>query len=207
MYLAAGRKLDTATRALIEQVLALNPRQSTVLGIRGMDAFEKADYALAIESWQQALAGLPAQAPSRAILEQGIRQARAAAPGADNDSAAMTAATGFSEGIKVRVELGKAAAASPGATVYVIASAPQGGMPFAVVRLPVEGLPAEVILDDSSAMAPGSSLSRQQQVRITARVSHSGNAIAEAGDWQGRSSLLTPDTVPEVVAIRIDQQI
>jgi hypothetical protein len=56
-------------------------------------------------------------------------------------------------------------------------------------------------------MAPGNSLSKQQKVKVTARVSLSGNAIAQAGDWQGRSQVLTPDTLPELVDIRIDQEI
>ena len=214
-YLAAGRRLTPEVNALVARVLAINPHQTTVLGIRGMDAFENADYALAIASWQQALAGMSPGSPSVAVLEQGIRQAQAAmgvTPDTDTAAAtpvaeAATAVAGFSQGIKVRVELDQAAEVAPGSIVYVIASAPGGGMPFAVVRLVVEELPAEVTLDDSTAMAPGSSLSRQSQVKVTARVSRSGNAIAQAGDWQGRSPLLTPTTLPPLVAIRIDQKI
>jgi cytochrome c-type biogenesis protein CcmH len=177
-----------------------------------MDAFENADYALAIVSWQQALAGMPPESPSVAVLEQGIRQAQAAmgvTPDTDSaDSAApATAVVGFSQGIKVRVELDQTAEVAPGSIVYVIASAPGGGMPIAVVRLAVERLPAELTLDDSTAMTPANSLSRQSQVKVTARVSRSGNAIAQAGDWQGRSEVLTPANLPPLVAIRIDQKI
>ena len=114
---------------------------------------------------------------------------------------------GFSEGITVRVELDGAAKIIPGATVFISASLPAGGMPFAVVRLPVEGLPAEVTLDDTTAMVAGRALSHQTEVRVTARVSASGNALGRTGDWQGRSERLTPDTVPPVVFIRIDQEI
>jgi cytochrome c-type biogenesis protein CcmH len=215
LYLATGRKLTPEVNAMVAQVLAINPHQPTVLGIRGMNAFENADYALAIDSWQQALAGMSPTSPSVAVLEKGIRQAQAAmgaSPDADSATAApgtepAAAAVGFSQGIKVRVELDQAAEVVSGSIVYVIASAPGGGMPFAVVRLPVEGLPAEVTLDDSTAMAPGNSLSRQSQAKVTARVSRSGNAIAQAGDWQGRSPVLTPATLPPLVAIRIDQKI
>jgi cytochrome c-type biogenesis protein CcmH len=212
LYLAAGRRLTPEVNALVVRVLAINPHQTTVLGIRGMDAFENADYALAIVSWQQALAGMPPESPSVAVLEQGIRQAQAAmgvTPDTDSaDSAApATAVVGFSQGIKVRVELDQTAEVAPGSIVYVIASAPGGGMPIAVVPHAVERLPAELTLDDSTAMTPANSLSRQSQVKVTARVSRSGNAIAQAGDWQGRSEVLTPANLPPLVAIRIDQKI
>ena len=211
MYLAAGRKMTPEVDAMLERVLAINPHQTTVLGIRGMDAFENANYPLAVESWQQALAGMPPGSPSIAVLEQGIRQAQAAM-GMSGDSAPpllaqVPDAAGFSDGIKVRVELDATAEVTPGSTVYIIASSPEGGMPFAVVRMPVEELPTEVTLDDSTAMAPGNSLSRQSKVVVTARVSVSGNAIAQAGDWQGRSALLTPETLPPLVAVRIEQKI
>ncbi len=213
-YLAGGRKIDSRVNQLIERVLAINPHQPTVLGMQGMDAFERADYTAAISAWEQAIRGMPQGSQSAQVLQQGIRQARAAlgesgVEVADTGSANGRAptATGFRDGIKVRVELDQQAAVSPGSTVFVIAQAPEGGMPYAVVRLPVEGLPTEVTLDDSTAMAPGNSLSKQQKVKVTARVSLSGNAIAQAGDWQGRSQVLTPDTLPELVAIRIDQEI
>jgi len=221
LYLARGRAIDDALQALMEEALALNPHQSTVLGIRGMHAFEGGDYAAAIAAWSQALAGLPPASDSAQMLQQGIRQARAAlggdaaevaaAPsrpvaGPASGSGAATAG-GFKDGIKVRVELAGQVDVRPGSVVYILAQAPTGGMPFAVVRMPVEGLPTEVVLDDSTAMAPGNALSSQSRVKITARVSASGNAIAAAGDWQGRSDVLTPDTVPALVAIRIDQQI
>lgn len=211
MYLAAGRKLTPEVDAMLERVLAIDPHQTTVLGIRGMDAFENANYPLAIESWQQALAGMPPGSPSIAVLEQGIRQAQAAM-GMSGDSAPpllaqAPAAAGFSDGIKVRVELDGAAEVTAGSTVYIIASSPEGGMPFAVVRMPVEELPIEVTLDDSTAMAPANSLSRQSKVVVTARVSASGNAIAQAGDWQGRSTLLTPENLPPLVAVLIEQKI
>lgn len=205
-YLAAGRKVDDRVNQLIERVLAINPHQPTVLGMQGMDAFERADYTAAISSWEQAIRGMPPGSQSAQVLQQGIQQARQAL-GEAGTAVAEASVAGFRDGIKVRVELDQQAAVSPGSTVFVIAQAPEGGMPYAVVRLPVEGLPTEVVLDDSTAMAPGNSLSKQQKVKVTARVSLSGNAIAQAGDWQGRSQVLTPDTLPELVDIRIDQEI
>lgn len=205
LYLARGRVLDGEVQAAIDAVLAINPHQPTVLGMQGMHAYESGNFALAIESWQTALRGMPPMAPDRAILQQGIEQARSAMGISESDPSREAAATGFDAGLRVRVSLAENVAASADSTVYILASAPGGGMPFAVVRLPLSALPTEVTLDDSTAMAPGNSLGRQQAVRVTARVSLSGNAIAQKGDWQGQSEVLQAARAPELVNIIIDQ--
>lgn len=90
-------------------------------------------------------------------------------------------------------------------TVFIFARAVNGPpAPLAVKRLSASDLPATVILSDGDSMAQGLSLSVFPQVRISARVSRSGNAIASAGDLQGQSG---PVTVKETdqVAITIDE--
>ncbi|GAG76221.1 unnamed protein product, partial [marine sediment metagenome] len=82
LYLARGRQLDDEINSLIDRALTINPHQSTVLGIRGMNAFENGEFALAAQAWGQALAGLPPGSPSATMLQQGIQQANAALGGA-----------------------------------------------------------------------------------------------------------------------------
>ena len=79
-------------------------------------------------------------------------------------------------------------------------------MPLAAVRLQVKDLPTTVTLDDSQAMMAERRLSSQQQVVISARVSKSGNAIAQPGDLQGSISNV-PVTGGEPVKVTIDQQV
>jgi cytochrome c-type biogenesis protein CcmH len=71
-------------------------------------------------------------------------------------------------------------------TVFVFARAASGpAMPVAAVRLVASQLPASVTLDDTHAVMPMARLSQFPEVRVEARVSKGGNAIAQPGDIKG----------------------
>jgi cytochrome c-type biogenesis protein CcmH len=74
-------------------------------------------------------------------------------------------------------------------------------MPLAVARVTVAELPYEFRLDDSMAMAPGATISSHKSVVIVARVSKSGNALAQTGDLEGASKPVTPGASGVKVAI------
>lgn len=213
LYLARGRSLDTQVRSLVDQALALNPHQTTVLGMLGIHAFENRLYEQAIAAWEKALAGMPPMSPNRQLFEDGIRQAREmsgesveqAPPAGAAPLASADAAGGFAQGIRVRVSAGDAVEASAGDTVFVLARSPAGGPPLAIARLTVADLPVELLLDDSTAMLPGQNLSSNAQVRVTARISRSGNARPQPGDWQAQSGVLSPESLPSVVELVISQ--
>ena len=70
--------------------------------------------------------------------------------------------------------------------IFVYAKAKQGPrMPLAAQRMTLAELPATVLLDDSMAMVAGMNLSAFEQLVISARVSKSGSAIAQSGDYIG----------------------
>jgi len=72
-------------------------------------------------------------------------------------------------------------------TVFVYAKAKQGPrMPLAAERLTLAALPATIVLDDSMAMVEGVSLSAFDEVVVSARVTKTGSAIAQSGDFIGQ---------------------
>jgi cytochrome c-type biogenesis protein CcmH len=93
----------------------------------------------------------------------------------------------------------------PNATLFVFARAASGPpMPLAIQRLKAGQLPITVTLDDSMSMMPAMTLSKFPQVVVGARVSKSGNAMAQSGDLQVLSASIDVRRA-EPVALSIDQ--
>ena len=71
--------------------------------------------------------------------------------------------------------------------VFIYAKAQQGPpMPVAVARHNVSELPIQVMLTDSMAMMPQMTLSTTKDVFVGARISKTGQAIAQSGDLQAK---------------------
>jgi cytochrome c-type biogenesis protein CcmH len=132
-------------------------------------------------------AGLPPAAPVVAATPgPGAAPVPFAGPEAAATDAAKTAATGPAE-VSGRITLADAAKADagPDASVFIFARAPTGSrMPLAILRKKVSDLPLDFKLDDNLAMSPAAKLSSVQQVVVGARISKSGNAMPQPGDWQ-----------------------
>jgi hypothetical protein len=91
--------------------------------------------------------------------------------------------------IRVKVELAPAlrTRAPDAASLYVFVRDPaQGGPPLAVKRLPSH-FPQTVELTSADAMIAGHGIQAGQRVEVIARISPSGNPMAESGDLSGHS--------------------
>ena len=98
------------------------------------------------------------------------------------------------------------AASADDQVVFIYARATNGPpMPLAVSRLSVADLPTTVTLDNSMAMIPTMTLSSFPSVTVGARVSVSGEAIAQTGDWFSEATDIVPANTDPVV-LNIDQQ-
>src|SRR5690606_20874725 len=107
--------------------------------------------------------------------------------------------------VRVRIDPALAADVAPGDALFVYARAAQGPpMPLAIRRLTADRLPLDIVLDDSMGMLPNLKLSMFPEVVIGARISRSGNAIAQSGDLQTLSDPV-PVGTSEPIALTIDQ--
>jgi cytochrome c-type biogenesis protein CcmH len=87
-----------------------------------------------------------------------------------------------------------------GDTLFVFArAADERGPPLAVLRLNVGPWPLSFELSDDNAMMPGRTLSNFKRVILEARISRSGNALAQPGDLRGVSPVLDPGNSPRQV--------
>ncbi|MCB1954288.1 MAG: c-type cytochrome biogenesis protein CcmI [Rhodocyclaceae bacterium] len=190
LAMSRGRSLSGEPESIIARALELDARNVKALALAGTAAFERADYAKAIEYWQRIASQVEPDSPTARSVAGSIAEARnrLVASGGSVAAAAPAVVTG-------RVDLTEAvrASAGPDDTVFVFARAVSGPrMPLAIVRKQVKDLPFEFRLDDSMAMTPAARLSGFPQVVVGARISKSGNAMPQAGDVEIYSDPLDP---------------
>lgn len=196
-------------RAAIASARELNPDEVNALGLLGIYAFSQENYREAIKYWERIVAVAPDH-PQLASIQGGIREAYGRL---GETPPTFEEAVAEGPGVTVRVSLSEAFREQvPADTVLFVFARRQGGAggpPLAITRLTADALPAEVRLDDSKSMSPEAKISSADAVMVTARLSRSGNAIAQPGDWQG--SLEVPAEVSaeagEPVELVIDQQL
>lgn len=92
-----------------------------------------------------------------------------------------------------------------GDTLFIYARAEQGPpMPLAVARMQADALPATVTLTDAMAMTPQLKLSSVPRVFVGARISKSGQPIAQPGDLEGNAGVVDV-TSKTPIKINIDK--
>ncbi len=194
IWMQDQRSLTGRAGQLFENAIATSPNNPKALFYGGLVAVERGERFLAAERWEALLASSPPQG-IQDILRQKIAELR----GEDMPDGPIVSAT---------IELGAAAenVVDPNATVFIIARDPaQRRPPIAAVRRRVGELPAVVALSDSDAMIPGRLLSAFSELEIVARVSMSGQPVAQSGDWYGEK-LIRPSETREI-SIVIDREV
>ncbi len=122
-------------------------------------------------------------------LENMMGEARVASKAASAETAKKPASTGMATELHVLVDVGDQVRQRFNANdiVFVYAKAKQGPrMPLAAKRITLADLPQTIILDDSMAMVEGMNISAFDELVVSARVSKSGSAIAQSGDFIGQ---------------------
>ncbi|MEE8344400.1 MAG: tetratricopeptide repeat protein [Woeseiaceae bacterium] len=168
---------------LFENAIAISPNNAKALFYSGLVAAERGERFLAADRWETLLALSPPEGIQE-ILQQRIAELRGEEMPVQEVSAGPI--------ISATIELAPAAkkAVDANATVFIIARDPaQPSPPIAALRRRVAELPAIVALSDSDAMVPGRLLSGFSELEIVARVSISGQPVAQPGDWYGEETV------------------
>ncbi|MBS0194315.1 MAG: cytochrome C biogenesis protein [Proteobacteria bacterium] len=194
-----AHRIDDKALALLHLAQQANPDDQRALWFLGIAAYQRGDYSGAANTWQPLLTMAPPD--TRASLRQQIDGARARAglPPLPPDAAASTAAASSTTTdadaatplLHLRVDIAPALRAklSAGDVLFVFARAPDGPpMPLAVQRLPAKDFPLAVSLSDADGPMPTLRLSQQQTVSVLARISHSGQATPQAGDFESAAT-------------------
>jgi cytochrome c-type biogenesis protein CcmH len=200
--------------AIINAVLKVDPTHGNALLLAGSAAFSEGRFKEALAYWERVKASLPPASPDAAALAEAIDQARerlgmpplspatnmANAPASAGVLTAKPASDG-TERITGRVSIDPALAAqvSPQDIVFIYANAAEGPrMPLAIIRTTVDKLPYDFVLDDSLAMNPQMKLSQVTSVMVRARISKTGNAMPQPGDFGASVGPVTPGSADEL---------
>jgi cytochrome c-type biogenesis protein CcmH len=205
ILLSDGRTVTGRAGELFENALAVSPNNQKALFYGGMAAVERGDKDLGAERLETLLASSPPQ-NIQEILRQQIAELRGEEPLPDA-APAITEPAGNAV-VTIRVTLGESAvsAVQADSTVFIILRDPaQPSPPIAAVRRRADELPAYVAIGDSDAMVPGRVPSGFAQLEIIARVSMSGQPMAQSGDWFGQQTISTTES--NEIAISINQQV
>lgn len=177
-----GSLSNAKTRNAVEAALKLEPRHAKALWLKASIAHEEHRYADALALWQQLLAAIPNDSADAKIIQANLDEARSLL-----GTATVATATNSAARIAGRIELDAALKGKVTAdmTLFVYAKPDDAmGMPAAVLRMPIKSWPANFVLDDSQAMLPTRKLSQFKTVTVQARLSRSGQALAQSGDLQ-----------------------
>jgi cytochrome c-type biogenesis protein CcmH len=174
---------------IIDKVLKANPDQPNALLLAGSAAFSMGNYKLALQHWTRVRTQVEDQSEEAQNLDQVIHMAqqklglKVAKPEAKSQAAT---ASSSALGVQGRVSLAQSilSKVSPSDTVFVYANDPAGSrMPLAIMKVQVKDLPMSFNLNDELAMSPAQRISQYPRVLIRARVSKSGQAMPQAGDF------------------------
>ncbi|MCK5191200.1 MAG: c-type cytochrome biogenesis protein CcmI [Methylococcales bacterium] len=191
LAMANGGKLAGKPSELIFKALEKSPNALTGLWLAGMAKAENGEFNQAMQYWRKLEKILPPESDSLREL-QGLMAAVQAQTTGSSGTVDTVSATVTTVSINVQVSVAdfiKAKVAQTD-TVFIYAKALTGPpMPLAIVRKQVSDLPLSVTLDDAMAMMPTMKLSKFKQVKIMARISKSGAAMQQKGDFIGSVEL------------------
>jgi cytochrome c-type biogenesis protein CcmH len=193
---------------LVEEVLASQPANPKALWYGGLAAFEQGREDDVKARWSRLLAMNPPPEIAKMLRTQlaalGAAPAEGSVAGAGGPSSERPPS-----GPTVQLDVSLAGGLSiqqlpPSAALFILARAPGGGPPLAVIRKPPSAVPGQFTLSDANSMIPGRSLADFEEVTLIARLSKTGQPQEQPGDWYAQTSY-RPKEGKGTVALVIDQ--
>jgi cytochrome c-type biogenesis protein CcmH len=206
--LGEQEQADVESITLLKGVLEKNPEQENALMLLGVAAYQGQEFQLAIEAWNNLLSAFQQRSLAEnkpipdqvvAALQSSIDKAKekAKAKAEQKNHETVTDASEFNIVINVSInelaakDLGTRAGENP--VLFVYARKPQQkGMPLAAIKYNLaegEHFPRSLILSNQNSLA-GIDLSQFKSIELSARISFSGQAIPQPGDWQSDTLLV-----------------
>lgn len=213
LAMTQGGKLAGRPISLVKEALEKEPAHTTALWMAGQAAADQKQYLEAIDYWQRAAQGLQDDKEMLAELRTMIDEAVVLAKSAGMEVADVSLPSlpeplpGNSISIEVTIDPSLLQQIGENDVLFIFARAVSGPpMPLAAIKRQARELPVSIVLDDSSLLRPGTSLSQFEQLKLGARVSRSGQPVAQSGDLQSTVQVVDLGS-KEAVLLHIDQRV
>ena len=196
--LADSQFTDEVNRA-IDKAFAIDSSNPTVLGLKGIQAFETEQWQLAITYWQEASRQMEQGSPTATALKAGIARAQ--------KRLGIKPQEQLSPQVEITLSIDKSIQFDPNQTVFVALVATSGApMPLAAKKLRAGDLPTTITLSNADAVMDGYNLSSASEVKAVARLSQTGSATPQVGDWEADIQLVDLSSQKYSLAIEISRQ-
>jgi cytochrome c-type biogenesis protein CcmH len=203
LAMTQGGKLTGRPLKLLTEALEKEPAHTTALWMSGQAAADQKKYTEAIDYWQRAAVGLKDNAQMLSEINSMIAEAIVLAKQAGMEvgefkQAVATAAVSIP--LLITLDPALFSRLDKNDVLFIFArpaSGPQ--MPLAAIKRQASDLPLEIVLDDSALLRPGTSLLDYKQLKIAARISRSGQPVAQSGDLQSQAQLVNPASNAEII--------
>ena len=109
--------------------------------------------------------------------------------------------------LRIDLSLGAKVPRRPDQRVFIAAVRESGPpMPLAAKKILASQLPMRVVLTDKDAIIPGQDLTTEIKIKVVARLSNSGSATPQSGDWEASSESVDLDSFEGEIMLVIDRQ-
>jgi cytochrome c-type biogenesis protein CcmH len=184
-FMLADSQFTDEVNKAIDKAFAIDSSNPTVLGLKGIQAFETEQWQLAITTATALKAGI-----ARAQKRLGIEPEQQLSPQ-----------------VEISVSIDKAIQFDPNQTVFVALVATSGApMPLAAKKLRAGDLPTTITLSNVDAVMEGYNLSSVDEVKAVARLSETGSATPQVGDWEAAIQRVDLSSGKYSLALEISRQ-
>ena len=185
LFMLANSQFTDEVLSTLDKAFAIDSSNPTVLGLKGIQAFEGQQWQLAITYWQEAYRQMDGNSATARALKSGIEKAQ-------KQQGVMGEEGMISPMVELSLSIDKSISFDPQQKVFVALVAASGApMPLAARKLRAGDLPVTISLSNADAVVAGYNLSSVTEIKAVARLSQTGLANPQAGDWESAVEMIS----------------
>ena len=203
LFLVDKSQFTERVAIALDRAFTADSSNETVLGLKGIQAFEERQFDLAVTYWEAARRGMDPASAAWQALQSGIDRVNDVR-GMQEESESQPS---IMDQVQLDVSLSPTIAFSSDQLVFVAAVRETGSpMPLAARKLRAAEMPMTVVLSDKDALMAGQGLSSASRIRLIARLSVSGSATPQSGDWEAVSEAFDLSSQADAIKLNISRQ-